>query len=476
MKIVMVSAESNPLVKVGGLGDVVFSLSKAFAKSHHEVSILLPYYKAIRENKHFSFNIITSFTVQLGWRHHHVDVLKATIEGVHFFALDIPYYFDRDGIYGYADEQERWAIFVKALRIGLPQMMEKPDVIHLHDWHAGMLPVTIKTLESQHTFYQDCKFVLTIHSPAFKGEVNPQLLEEFYDLPQMMYDEGHVRFDGYVSTLKAAIVYSDAITTVSPTHAKELLTAEGGFGLDSILKARQDHFFGILNGIDEQEWHPFQNKHLDYPIHWNSIKQDKQKNKQLLIKKLGLREGNYPLFSLISRLTFQKGIDLVLDNLDYFIQKGANFIVIGAGEPELEARLKIAQHRYPHAFSLHLGYFSDFAHQVYASSDFFLMPSLFEPCGISQMIALRFATLPIVRETGGLIDTVLGYSHYGLKANGISFQHYSGDALGWALEQAMMIYEDDKTLSILQKNAYLSQHDWRVSSQAYLQLYKTLFV
>ena len=474
MKILMVASEANPLIKVGGLGDVVYSLSKAYVKQKHDVAIVLPLYKSLKYQKNLVTTFLGHIDIFLSWRKHTVGIVKTMIDGITYYLIDAPYYFDRDGVYGYPDEHERWAAFVHAVHHMMPVVGFQPDIVHLHDWPAGMLPVLIKEKEKQNPFYQKMKFVLTIHSPAFHGDFSSELIEDFYGLSRELYHNGTLRFQDRASTLKAAIVYADGITTVSKTHANELLTYEGSFGLHSILYLYRDKFSGILNGIDTDEWNPLTDSNLITPIVRQQIQTTKEKNKAQLFKTFGLEHPQYPLFGLVSRLTFQKGIQLILDNLDHFVQAGAKFIFLGAGESHLENQLKYFENKYPKAVRIVLGYNNPVAHQIYASSDFFLMPSLFEPCGISQMIAKRYGTLPIVRETGGLIDTVQGYPMHGDQSTGFSFSHYSGDALGWAMNQALEIYQHPTMLKKLQTNAYDANHDWEASSRAYLDLYARL--
>jgi starch synthase len=470
----MVASEANPLVKVGGLGDVVYSLSKAYVKQKHDVAIVIPYYRNLKSQKSISTSFLGHIDVFLSWRKHTVGIFKTIIDGITFYLLDAPHYFDRDGVYGYPDEHERWAAFVHAVRHMMPVVGFQPDIVHIHDWTAGMLPVLIKEKEKHNVFYQKMKFVLTIHSPAYRGDFSSELIDDFYGLNQNLYDNGTLRFQDKASTLKAAIVYCDHVTTVSQTHAKELLTYEGSFGLHSILYFYRDKFTGILNGIDTDEWNPLTDSYLATPIVRQQLQTTKEKNKAQLFKTFGLDHPQYPLFGLVSRLTFQKGIQLIIDNLDHFVQAGAKFIFLGAGEQHLENQLKYFENKYPKAVRIVLGYNNPVAHQIYASSDFFLMPSLFEPCGISQMIAMRYGTLPIVRETGGLIDTVQGYPMNGEQSTGFSFSHYSGDALGWAMNQAMTTYQQPTLLKKLQTNAYDANHDWEASSRAYLALYARL--
>jgi starch synthase len=474
MKILMVASEANPLMKVGGLGDVVYGLSKAYVKQHHDVAIVLPFYQTLKNQTNLLTTFLGHIDVFLSWRKHTVGILKTIIDGITYYLLDAPYYFERDGVYGYPDEHERWAAFVHGVRHMMPVIGFQPDIIHIHDWPAGMLPVLIKEKENHNVFYEKIKFVLTIHSPAFRGHFPSELIEDFYGLGRNLYEDGTLRFEDQASTLKAAIVYCDHVTTVSKTHAQELLTYEGSFGLHAVLYLYRDKFTGILNGIDTDEWDPLTDPHLITPINRQHLQTSKEKNKIQLFKTFGLEHPQYPLFGLVSRLTYQKGIQLILDNLDHFVQAGAKFIFLGAGESNLENQLKDFENKYPKAVRIVLGYNNSVAHQIYASSDFFLMPSLFEPCGISQMIAMRYGTLPVVRETGGLIDTVLGYPMHGSQSTGFSFSNYNADALGWAMNQAMTMYQQPGTLKKLQTNAYDANHNWDASSRAYLDLYSRL--
>jgi starch synthase len=474
MYIVMVASESNPFVKVGGLGDVVLSLSKAYVKQQHRVSIVIPFYRTLKIPANTIVEYRGTIDVFLSWRKHTVTIKTCMHEGVEFIFMDAPFYFDREGVYGYGDEHERWACFVHAVRHALPFLERKPDIIHVHDWHPGMLPLMIQTFDRGHVSYQKVKFVSTIHSPAFHGDFDPYLISEFYGLPQSLFDNGSLRLKDRASTLKAALVYSDFITTVSSTHAEELLTEEGGFGIDGVLRLYHDKFKGIVNGIDTEEWDSFHDPFIPHTYKLETLREGKRKNKEAFYNQLQLDDVNRPLFGVVTRLTYQKGVDLILDNLEHYVHQGCNFVILGAGEQSLEWRLKSLQGKYPRSIHLALGYHNELAHQIYASSDFFLMPSLFEPCGIAQLIALRYGSLPIVRETGGLKETVKGYNIFGQNATGFSFLHYTGDSLGWAINQAIEVYRQPIVMETLQKNAMRQNYDWAQSSLAYLGLYQNL--
>ena len=470
----MVATESNPYIKVGGLGDVVFGLSKSYVKDGLDVSIIMPFYEKLKHDPSFNYTLAVTLDVSMGWRNFKTNIYQTTYKGVQFYFVDNAQYFIRGGVYGYSDDGERWAFFVHAVRQFVHHLDTKPSIIHVHDYHPGMLATVMKQKDQYQPWFSSIKFVFTLHSPAFQGELDRSKLDDFYQLHTDLFDYGHLRLKDKVSTLKAAIIDSDFVTTVSPTHAKELLTSEGGFGLDGVFNLRSDAFEGILNGVDEDEWNPFNDSMLPIQFLEDKFFESKAQNKALLYQSLGWEDKNRPLFGVVSRLTFQKGISLVIDHIENLIQRGGNVIILGAGEWNLEQHLKHLEHMYPQHLKVELGYNNPLAHRIYASSDYFFMPSLFEPCGISQMIALRFGTLPIVRATGGLKDTVIGH-HKGIdKATGIVFKHYNHEALGWVIDQAFYIYQDKAIFNQLRKNAMSEKNSWTTAAKKYKNLYKKL--
>jgi starch synthase len=469
----MVATESNPYVKVGGLGDVVFGLAKSYVERGHDAFIFLPFYERIK-HQNLSLTLETTLHVHVGWRYSEVKVWKSFHKGVIFYFIDHPSYFHRQGIYGYGDDDERWAFYVHSVRQFIHYASIKPSIVHVHDYHPGMLATLMKQKDRHLEWMKSLRFVYTIHSPAFQGELDRSKLDDYYQLHTDLFDHGYLRLKDKVSTLKAALMDSDAITTVSPTHAEELKTSEGGFGLDGVLKDQQHKFKGILNGIDHHEWNPYEDALLPSPFDKKTPFLSKRDTKNKLYQKLGLLNADRPLYGMVARLTYQKGIGLLLDNIEHFIHQGADFVILGAGEQDLEHRLSSLAQRYPHYFKVHLGYDNALAHAIYASSDFFLMPSLFEPCGISQMIAMRYGTLPIVRETGGLIDTVIGH-HQGIQtATGFTFAHYTGDSLGWAMQEAKHVFYRPDAFEKMRKNAMQKDFGWATSADEYLRLYHQL--
>jgi starch synthase len=476
MKIVMVASEALPFIKTGGLADVVYSLSKQLVSLHHEVSIIIPMYESMLF-KPQNLDFIGTSDVYLSWRKQQASFYHHADAGIHYYLISNDYYFKRQQPYGYGDDGERFAFFSLAVRSLLKLLKHPIDVIHVHDWQCGMLPALIKEQDAQHPHFVKTKFVLTIHNPAFQGWLDRGLLWDFYNLPFHLYESGKLRFHEGVSTLKSAIVYADKVTTVSPTHAKELLTEVGGYGLHDILSYIGEDFSGILNGIDES-WNPKHDAYLHHPYDPKNVTSGKQKNKERLFRDYKLKDPHRPLFGLVSRLTWQKGINLILANLHWLIQEGGSVIVLGSGEPPLTFELDLMAKKYPEQLVFIQGYDERLAHHIYAASDFFLMPSLFEPCGISQMISLRYGTLPLVRKTGGLVDTVQPWnvSQPNIRnATGFMFDAYTAQAMQMALREALEMYRNPAMLHTMIENGFQQDHGWLQSADQYVRLYASLF-
>lgn len=465
MKIVMAASECNPLCKTGGLADVIYSLSRELVREGHEVFVFIPYYKKLKD-KQLNTKYLRFDYVDMSWRHQYIGTSTIQIDGINYILIENDQYFYRDNLYGYDDDGERFAFFTMAIQKVMNELKIYPDIVHVHDWQAGMLPVLMKFSPlNNYTF----RTVLTIHNPAFKGYLNREALGDFFNLDSWLYDKGSVRLDGMVSTLKAGINFADKITTVSPTHRNELLCPELSQGLSSVLKNRKHDFCGIVNGIDDVEFNPETDSKTASHFSKTAFKKGKKACKNAIISKFGLSNPDAPTFGLVSRLTWQKGINLILENIDYLISRGANLIFLGNGEYELEHKLNEYRDRYPNQIGIYIGYNDALAHEIYAGCDFFLMPSLFEPCGIGQIIAQRYGTLPIVRETGGLCDTV----H--TEIDGFSFHDFSGYSMRCVLDRALDIFYTDKAfLEKMIKTALSLDRSWKDSCQLYLGIYKEL--
>lgn len=476
MKIAMVASEARPFCKTGGLADVVYSLSKELVKMGEDVCIFLPFYDSIRRQiSEKALKKAASFKTHMSWRKQTVDVYQLVTEGINYYFIENQQYFERGHIYGDFDDGERFAFFTMAVKQFMLTKRMYPNIIHVHDWQAGMLPCLLRVDDECREKFAKTKFVFTIHNPAFQGLMPKFTLGDFYNLTDEYYDNGSVRFKDQVSTLKAGIVYANKITTVSPTHHLELLTPEGGMGLDQVLRYREWDFSGILNGIDYLEFNPNEDKQIVKPYSEKNLVSGKKANKEALMNQYGLKNTKGPLFSLVTRITWQKGFDIIFPAVEELIRRGASIFMLGSGESQYEKRWEELRNRYPDRVGIFIGYSDNLAHKVYAASDFFIMPSLFEPCGLGQMIAQRYGTLPIVRRTGGLKDSVVCYDgSNGETSNGFGFDAYSIYEMTRTSQYAYDIYENKKILHQLMKNAMLTDNSWLKSTLEYIKLYKAL--
>ncbi len=471
----MVTSEANPFVKSGGLADVTYSLSRELVMLGEEVALFMPLYQSIVRQYGDRLQHVSEFDVPMSWRHQHAKVYRTYVDGITYYFIQNDYYFNRENIYGYNDDLERFAFFTIAVRNAFKALGFKADVVHLHDWQPGMLPVIIKEQNQNDPFFQDFKFVLTIHNPAFKGMFDKYFLNNFYELSDSLYDSGKVRFESVVSTLKAAIVYSDKIATVSYTHRNELLAPDSEHGLSSILELRSDDFVGILNGLDYTEFNPKIDRAIPYQFNGVNVTKGKGNNKAALLKQFHLPNRGQPVFGLVSRLTWQKGIRLVLAKARHIVGNGGSIIILGSGERELEQEIEWMRAQMSGNVGIYIGYSNELAHLIYAGSDFFLMPSLFEPCGIGQLIAQRYGTLPVVRLTGGLRDTVLSYDGRNVKeATGFGFEHFDEYGMQYGLDLALSLYQDKEALLKMRRNAMKLDRKWKKSALEYVKLYRAI--
>lgn len=476
MKILMVASEARPYCKTGGLADVVYSLSKELAVLGEDVSIIIPFYDSVRRQLvNETLTKAASFKTHMSWRQQTVDVYQVKKDGINYYLIENRQYFERGHLYGDFDDGERFGFFTIAVKEFLLTTKMEPDIIHVHDWQAGMLPCILKTHADARKKFKKTKYVFTIHNPAFQGLMPKFTLGDFYNLTDELFDNGQVRFKEQVSTLKAGIVYADKITTVSPTHHLELLTPEGGMGLDGVLRLREWDFSGILNGIDYLEFNPNDDPQIASSFTAKNLVSGKKANREALFSQFGLKNNDGPLYSLVTRITWQKGFDIIFPAIEELVNRGASIFMLGSGEYQYEQKWEDLRRRYPDRIGLYIGYSDPLAHKIYAASDFFIMPSLFEPCGLGQMIAQRYGTLPIVRRTGGLRDSVICYDGNNAEtSNGFGFDAYSDYEMRRTAHYAFDVYQDKKLLHKLMKNAMLTDNSWQKSTQEYLKLYKQL--
>ena len=472
MKIVMLGSEANPFVKTGGLADVIFALSDELVKKGEEVSVFLPFYNQVKA-KVIDAEFMTRVDVEMSWRRPSANILKTVVDGISFYFVENQQYFEREHLYGYDDDGERFAFFSLAVIKAMEALNMQVDIIHLHDWQVGMVPCVIK--ENRIPLFKKTKFVITIHNPAFLGIIDRYSLGDLYNLPDYLYSNGTARYYDKVSTLKTGIVYADKVTTVSPNHRQELLTPEGGNGLNNVLIYKEYDFCGFLNGIDYEEFNPEKDSYLVANYNIKNFVEGKKKNKEALCERLGLDNKEAPMFALVSRLTWQKGISLVIQAIHEMVARGANVVVLGSGEYEYEQDFEYLHALYPNKVSIYIGFSNELAHQIYASSDFFMMPSLFEPCGLGQMIAQRYGSLPIVRRVGGLKDSVINYDGSNEEvSNGFGFDQFNEWDMVRTCHYALDTYYNQEVFTRLVKNALNTDHSWKDSAELYLGLYKSL--
>ena len=471
--VLMVAAEAVPFVKSGGLADVIGSLPKALVAGGADVRVVLPKYGDIPLAWREKLRPVDSFVVQVGWRRQFCGVETLTHDGITYYFLDNEFYFKRPGLYGYDDDGERFAYFAQATLEALPRLGWKPDVLHCHDWHTAMVPVFLKAHYGWNAWYNPIRTVFTIHNLRYQGVFGYGVLRDLLNLGDEHFHANGLEFYGAVNYLKGALNYSDFLTTVSPTYAREIQTPYYGEGLDGTLRHRRDALLGIVNGIDYDAFDPMTDPHLAVPYRKSAKK--KAQNKAALQRELGLpeREGT-PIVSLVTRLVEQKGLDLIAHVLEELLREDLQLVVLGAGEARYEKLFRDAAYHRPGRISTNLKFDEGLARRIYAGSDLFLMPSKFEPCGIGQMIAIRYGTAPIVRETGGLVDTVQPYNQYTGEGHGFSFSHYNAHEMLDTVRFALSMYRDEAHWTRIADNMAKQDFSWTASAKQYLQLYDRL--
>lgn len=475
MKILFVGTEVHPFIRTGGLGDVLGSLPEKIAGIGHDVRVVLPKYSAISDEFKNQMRYVKDFTVNVSWRKQYCGIEEIKYKNVIFYFIDNEYYFKRDGnIYGHYDDGERFAFFDRAVLDMLKQINWCPDVINCNDWHTGMIPVLYKLEYIRDDFYKNMKVVFTIHNLLFQGIFSKDMLGELFGYDMTQYDNGRLKFDDCISFMKGAIEYADRITTVSKTYADEIKTSEYGERLDGILRYRANDLVGIVNGIDYEEYNPNTDKFICSNYSIDNIDK-KIENKLALQRELALSvDENIPMIAIISRLTSQKGIDLVLSELEYIVQNNVQVVILGTGDKQYEEAFLSFSRRYPSKISTIITFDTALSHRIYAASDMFLMPSKFEPCGLGQLIALRYGSIPIVRETGGLKDTIEPYNEFFKRGNGFSFRNYYSYELMQTVSYALRIYDRKDEWSGIVRNAMNSDNSWDISAIEYLNVYNIL--
>jgi starch synthase len=474
VKVLFAVSECVPFVKSGGLADVAGALPKELKKLGMDVRVILPKYSLIAEKFRDKMEKIEEITVPIGWRQQFCGIESLEYEGITYYFLDNEYYFYRDSLYGHYDDAERFSFFCRGVLDSLEAIDFQPDLIHSHDWHTGMINFLLKEEYQQQPFYKHIKSVFTIHNLQFQGIFPFSILEDLLNLEAKKFFE--LEFHGHVNFMKGAINASDTITTVSPTYMEEIQTAYYGERLDGLLRSRESALVGILNGIDDELYNPETDPVIDEPYTVDTLN-GKALNKAALQSSFGLPvEDDIPLISMVTRLTKQKGFDLVKRVLDEVLSKDVQMIVLGTGEKEFEDFFKHMEWLYPTKFKAYIGFDERLAHRIYAGSDLFLMPSKFEPCGLGQLIALRYGTLPIVRETGGLNDTVFSYQEDTEEGNGFSFRNFNAHDMLNTIYRAVEMYQKKDVWQGIVENAMKQDYSWTQSALKYNQLYADLVI
>lgn len=476
MKILFAASECMPFVKTGGLADVIGALPKEIIKTGADIRVMIPLYRAIGQEVRERLEHITYFYINLGWRRQYVGIEKLVNDGVTFYFIDNEQYFGRDYIYGKGgDEGERFAFFSKAVLEAISKIDFVPDILNCHDWQTGLIPVLFKAQYQSLPLYKNIKTVFTIHNLQFQGLYPIHMTEELLSLGDWAYTADNLEFYGQASFIKGGIVFADRVTTVSPTYAEEILSPYYGERLDGLLRSRKPFLSGILNGIDTIEYDPENDALIDYNYTAETF-EVKVQNKLALQKELGLNEdANAPVIGIVSRLSSQKGLDLIERVLDGIMATGAQLVVLGMGESKYVDLFGWAQWKYAGRLAACFQMNHGLAHRIYAGCDLFLMPSMFEPCGLSQLISLRYGTLPIVRETGGLRDTVLAYNEFTGDGNGFSFFNYNAHDMLYVIERAIELYKNKRDIfNGLAIRAMKGEYGWDQSAKKYLALYESI--
>ena len=475
MKVLFVAAEGAPFSKTGGLGDVIGALPKSLVKEGDDVRVVLPFYDMTDAKYGDQMEDLFQFEVSVGWRRQFVGVKTMELDGVRFYFIDNRYYFFRGHVYGDFDDGERFAFF----QMAAIELMERvdfiPDVLHVHDYHTAMIPFLLKEKYRWINAYQGIKTVLTIHNMEFQGKFPDSSLWELFGVGYERYADGTVRWEDCVNWMKAGILYSDRVTTVSPSYAHEIMTEEFGCGLDQILRMESGKVSGMINGIDTDIYNPETDKLLKYHFSKDDLS-GKAANKAALQERVGLPvRPDVPLIGVVSRLTRQKGFDLLVEQLNNLLQADVQIVLLGTGDPSFEHSFGWFGQAYPEKMSANLTFDVTLAQEIYAACDLFLMPSRFEPCGLSQMMSMRYGTLPLVHEVGGLRDTVQPYNAVDGSGTGFSFNNFSGYWFDWTFFNAIDLYYNNKEAwASLQEQAMSRDFSWDTASKAYKALYSQL--
>ena len=480
LKVLLVAAEAVPFVKTGGLGDVIGSLPKELRQQGIDARVILPNYQDIPEQYKNQMVFKNKFTVQVGWRQKYCGVLEFVYEGTTFYFIDNEYYFKRHGFYGYDDDAERFGFFCRAVLDSVTHIDFMPDILHCHDWHTGMVSVMFDAHYRHLPDYKHLKTLFTIHNLRYQGVFDRGILHDILSLDWKYFNHDGLEFHDAVNFMKGGLAYSDVISTVSRTYAQEIQDPFFGEQLDGFLRKRQDDLVGIVNGIDYEVYNPANDQKIASVYDVDSLP-EKAKNKLQLQQQLSLTvNADIPIIAIVSRLVGPKGMDLLEGILVDMLKKmavdnyEAQFVILGTGEARYENFFKYMAWQYPGKISTNILFDDALARQIYAGADMFLMPSLYEPCGIGQLIAMRYGCVPIVREIGGLRDTVEPYNQSAGTGNGFAFTNYNAHEMVAAINHAIAVFKNKDQWNKVVNNAMSSDYSWKSSAKQYQELYKKM--
>ncbi len=475
MKIVMAAAECVPFAKTGGLADVIGALPKELAKNDHDVTVFLPKYSVIAEEFVQHFSLLEEISVSFGGETKTCTAHQYNEENIRYLFLENQEYFGRSKIYGEPDDGDRFNFFSNAVLMAMEKMKVQADVLHVHDWHTAIIPLLIKEDSRFKKIGEGVKTVLTIHNLQFQGVFPTTVFTKGFECEENGFDLSSVEWNGKYNMLKTGISYADKVTTVSPSYRDEILTAQYGEGLEEVLKERRDDLTGILNGLDTKFYNPATDLVIEMEYDYSSI-EEKAVNKRKAQSLMGLPvKGNIPLTIMISRLAGQKGIDILEKSLPELLQANdMQFILLGSGEEKYEDFFVQLAKQFPDKVAAYIGFDEDLAHQLYAGADIFLMPSHFEPCGLSQLISMRYGTVPVANKTGGLKDTVIEYDRDSRTGNGFLSDFAQNIPFTEAVKRALTLYQESGHWEAIKKNGMEADYSWKQSAEAYEKLYQGL--
>lgn len=469
MNILFCASEAVPFAASGGLADVAGSLPAAINAEGSDCRVVIPLYGNMKPELRASLTQITSFTVDVAWRKQYCGIMTAIANGVTYYFIDNEYYFGRQGLYGFYDDAERFAFFSRAVLEMLNYIDFKPDVLHTNDWQTALIPVYYDVFYKYRAGFEDIKTVFTIHNIQYQGKYGLELINEIIGLP--LYHTNLIEYDGCVNFVKAAIEVCDKVTTVSPSYAWEILDPWFSHGLDRALKPKEYKICGFLNGIDNNIYNP----ETDTDIYQNFSAEDRSGKaicKEKLLEELGLPTGKEPVIGIVTRFVSHKGIDLIKYVFEDMLNLGFKFVILGSGEKIYEDFFSEMQYRHPDKVSVTLGFVPELSRKIYAGADLFLMPSQSEPCGLAQMISLRYGTIPIVRETGGLRDSIKDAGEKG--GYGFTFKTYNAHDMLNAVTRAKAYYDKRMMWGKLVAKAMNQDFSWKTSAKLYIGLFKNI--